>query len=55
MPQYEERPLTDHTEIGQEVVDSLESTLAWMRSQFKDFRTEVSTERTAARTASANN
>jgi hypothetical protein len=42
-------------EVGREVVSGLENTLAWIKSQFDAFRTEVETEKTATTVSAASN
>jgi len=53
MSQPVNRPIKEKSEIGQEVVDGLENTLAWIKHQFDDFRTEVSMNRPVVRAISA--
>ena len=41
MSQNVERPIVDNSDIGLEVVDGLEHTLAWIKIQFDEFRYDV--------------
>ena len=53
MSQNVERPIMDNSDIGLEVVDGLEHTLAWIKTQFDEFRYDVGDERPLSKAASA--
>jgi hypothetical protein len=49
-----ERSKTQEVEVAQEIVDGLENTLSWMRSQFETFRNDVGMSEKAVSAGSFN-